>query len=145
MGLTLERCARWFVAEGSGLDMNRVIEGNSPGARPKDGYASLLLIDDQRKSYPIRRQLPEGEGVADLVYRRATFSLQFYREDAVDLAENFDRWAMSEVGLSQAETAFSTGQIDRVRVLTGGTGYAQVQRRLSLTGPGDRWRRGRSM
>ena len=123
MGLALERSTRWFIAEGTGIDRHLVIEGNSPGARPKEGYASLLLVDDRRKSYPIRQQLPAGDGVADLVYRRAMFSLQFYREDAVDLAEKFDRWAMSEVGLSQAETAFSTGQIDRVRVVRGGSGY----------------------
>ena len=124
MGRVLERAVRRFVAEGSGLGNGLVIEGNSRGPGPKDPYASVLLIDDVRRGYPVRRQLPDGAGTAQLVHRRALFSVQFYRPPAVDLAERFDDWAMSETGLLQAETAFSDGRIAGARVLRGGTGFA---------------------
>ena len=121
---SLERAVRVFVAEGSGLPHGWVIPGNSKGVRRKEPYASLLLIDDIRLGYPIRRQLPGGQ-TADLTYRRATYSLQFYREGAVEMARRFDAWAMSENGLTQAETAFADGRIDRARVLRGGTGFGE--------------------
>ena len=122
MGLALERAVRWFVAEGCGLAMNRVTQGNAQGPRPKDPYASLLLMTDLRRGYPVRRQLPNGQ-TADLIYRRAEYSLQFYRKGAVDLAERFDAWAMSENGLTYAEGAFADGKLEHVRVYSGGSGY----------------------
>ena len=39
------------------------------------------------------------------------------------MAEAFDMWAMSENGLTQAETAFADGRIDHLHLLRGGTGY----------------------
>ena len=127
MGQALERAVRWFVAEGTGLATNRVIAGNAQGQRPKEPYASLLLIRDARRGYPIRRDLINGE-TADLVYRRAEFSLQFYRKGAADLAESFDAWAMSTKGLMQAETAFPDGKLDRLRLYSGGSGYTSDPR-----------------
>ena len=131
MGQALERAVRWFVAEGCGLKSDLVIPGDDDkGQRPKAPYASLLLLDDRRKGYPIRRHIPDGEAgagrVADMIYRRAEFSLQFYRKGAVDMAERFDAWAMSPRGLMQAETAFPDGRLERVRVYSGGTGYTSA-------------------
>ena len=127
---------RWFVGQGSGLDSHVVIPGNSPGQRPKATYATVLLLDDQRRGYPVRRQEPLGGGTTDLIYRRATFSVQFYRKDAASLAERFDRWAMSENGLSQAATSFSDGRINRVRVLRSGAGYSDPSVTFSSGGGG---------
>ena len=122
MSQALARSVRIFVAEGSGLPTERVIPGNDKGPRPKDPYASVLLIDDKRRGYPIRRQLEAGQ-TADLVYRRAVYSVQFYRNGSVEIANKFDQWSQSENGLTQAETAFSDGRLNRIRVLNGGSGY----------------------
>ena len=99
----LERNVRSFVAAGSGLATDHVIPGNDDGPRPKEPYASLLLIDDDRLAYPIRYQQPYDETVSTLTYRRAAYSLQFYRDGAVDHARRFVRYAESENGLTFAE------------------------------------------
>ena len=78
MSQALERSVRAYVAEGSDLDPHVVIPGNSSGQRPIMPYSSVLLINDIRKSYPIRKQLTHGQTI-DLIYRRATFSVQWYR------------------------------------------------------------------
>ena len=106
-----------------------VIPGNSRGPRPLPGppkgpYASLLLIEDQRNDYPIRRQMPGGMTI-DMTYRRATYSLQFYRDGSTEFARAFDAWAMSENGLTYAETAFSDGKIVKVVVYEGGEDYEE--------------------
>ena len=101
--LTLDQTLRWFVAAGSGLDRGLVIPGNSKGPRPKDAYASLLLIDDNRLSYPIRYQQPNDEMTSSISYRRATYSLQFYRDGAAERARDFCIYAESENGLTAAE------------------------------------------
>ena len=100
--LEFERTIRAFVADGSRLDPSLVIPGNDAGKRPKDAYASLLLIDDDRLAYPVRYQQPD-ETVTTLTYRRASYSLQFHRDGAVDLARAFVRFAESENGLTAAE------------------------------------------
>ena len=105
----LERTLRSFVAAGSGLATDHVIPGNDKGPRPKEPYASLLLIGDDRLAYPVRYQRPDNEMTTQVTYRRANYSLQFYREGAVDLARAFVRFAESEIGLTVAElrrTAF---------------------------------------
>ena len=119
----LERTLRAYVAQGSGLDPHHVIPGNDPGHRPAKPYASLLLREDRRRGYPIRRQLPNTTMTTDLVYRQAQFSLQFWGDGAGVHAEAFDLWAMSETGLLQAETAFANGRISHIAVIDGGNGY----------------------
>ena len=99
----LERTVRAFVAQGSGLARMRVIPGNDDGPRPKDPYASLLLIDDARRAAPIRYQQPNDETVSTLTYRRANYSLQFFRDGATDHARAFVRFTESENGLTAAE------------------------------------------
>ena len=126
---TLERSIREYVAEGSGLSTQHVIPGNSKGPREIVTYASVLLMSDDRLNYPIRAQRHRMIGgqmtgyTDDLVYRRARYSLQFYRAGATENAVQFDTWAMSENGLTWAQTAFPNGQIDRIRVYDGGSGY----------------------
>ena len=146
---SLERCLRRFVEDafGDGLppyvnEQGRVVRrgfltsgeftvipGNSRGPRPLPGppkgpYASLLLIEDQRNDYPIRRQMSDSMTI-DMTYRRATYSLQFYRDGSTEFARAFDAWAMSENGLTYAETAFSDGKIVKVVVYEGGSGYEE--------------------
>ena len=73
----LERKVRAFVAQGSRLT---VIPGNDDGPRPAAAYASLLMVEDARLAAPIRYQQPNDETVSTLTYRRANYSLQFYRK-----------------------------------------------------------------
>ena len=129
MGQHLERVVRAYIAEGTGLESNLVRPGNAKGPRPKDPYATLLLQNDQRRSYPEHRGLCNTAGIftgtLQVEPRRATYSLQFYRDGAVDLAEAFDRWAQSEIGLIQAQTSFASGggAVRHIRVIQGGSGY----------------------
>ena len=78
--------------------------------------------------------LTHGQTI-DLVYRRATFSVQFYRAGAIDNANRFDFWVMSENGLTYAETAFPDGRISHVRLLNGGSGYTTAPT-VTFTGLG---------
>ena len=97
-----ERTIRTFVASGSGLSGANVIPGNDKNPRPTDAYATLLLVDDPSIGYPIRLQQDDGT-TSSASNRRATFSLQFYREGAIDLARDFVIYAESELGLTDAE------------------------------------------
>ena len=143
MSQHLERVVRAFVAEGSGLDSDHVIPGNAKGPRWKDRYASLLLRTDQRRSYPEHRGLCNAAGLLtgtlQVEPRRAIYSLQFYRDGAVELAERFDRWAQSEVGLLQALTSFASGggSLRHIRVIQGGSGYDEAAPpNVTIVGPG---------
>lgn len=133
---SLERSVRLFVAEGACLDRHDVIEGNPGGQRPKGPYATVLLVDDialKSQGTPIRRAVHADETldlqsvrgqVGEMVYRRATYSVQFYRKTAVARAKRFDQWATSQNGLRWARTAFVDGRLAHIKVLTGGSGYA---------------------
>ena len=98
-----ERTLRAFVAEGSGLATDHVIPGNDRGPRPGMPYASLLLSDDPRLAYPVRYQQPGDEMTTTVSYRRANYSLQFYRDGAAGRARDFCVFAESEIGLTMAE------------------------------------------
>ena len=97
------------MADGAGLwNANRsvcyVIPSHEDAKRPSVGYATLLLITDQRSGFPAFAYregadasdgAPRGETIA-LQYRVADFSLQFYRD--ADVAHDFLDWAESELG-----------------------------------------------
>ena len=95
--LDLARAVRGFVKTATGLT---VIPGNEASPRPATDYATLLLVDDQRKSYPAPVDRADGN-VASTSIRRARFSLQFYR-DALAKAVQFCAWAESVTGLEEA-------------------------------------------
>ena len=96
----LEENVRSFVALGSAIQSKRVIPGNSKGPRPRQVYASLLLIDDTRHAYPIVRETEAGPQT--VTHYRATYSLQFYRSGAADTAKRFVAWVETELGLDAA-------------------------------------------
>ena len=73
------------------------------GHAPKTPTHRFLLIDDNRLAYPVRYQRPDNEMTTTISYRRANFSLQFYRDDAASLARDFCVFAESEIGLTVAE------------------------------------------
>lgn len=133
----LERAVRRYVRDGlcamglppitrkDGEAFPMVISGNTRGYRPLDTYGSLLLMEDQREGYPIFRDLEDGR-VLQMEYRRAVYSLQFYRAGAPDAAGRFDSWVQSENGRTYAETAFSDGRIASIQVLERGGNYSSV-------------------
>ena len=98
----LEQNVRGFVSRGTSLESKDVIPCNDDNPRPRVPYASLLLVEDDRLGYPIRRSLP-NELTRSLQHRRALFSLQFYRKGARDTALSFVTYAESENGLTDAE------------------------------------------
>ena len=98
-----ERTLRRYVALGSGLAPSNVLPGNDRSPRPVDPYASLLFIGPIRRlGYPVRRQ-QTNETTSSISYRRAPYSLQFYRKGAMQLAQDFCIYAESEDGLTIAE------------------------------------------
>ena len=99
----LEEAVRMYVAKGSGLDPKDVIPGNDPHPRPYAPYATLLPFNDRRTGYPARLQDEDAEMTSSSSYRRASFSLQFYRKGAMDYARDFCVWCESEIGLTTAE------------------------------------------
>ena len=112
----VERAVRGYVAKGSGLDSKLVIPGNRRGPVPKEPFASVLLMNE----------LPDGlawtlnEYIANRVYGDATFtdgptfdvktflsssltfSVQWLRDGASDLARRFQLWARSPAGITEA-------------------------------------------
>lgn len=99
MNKAMQRLFRGMVAEGSGLQPNRVIPGNDKGPRPREGYASVLLTDGERRAYP-----DFGSDDAVTTQRRSMLSVQWYRAGAVDAARGFENWAETEPGLDHAES-----------------------------------------
>ena len=148
MSQQLDRSVRAYVARGLGINMNLVRPGNAKGPRPKAAYATVLPISDLRTGAPQYSQMNDGVAVGnqrstdddppgnlapselglptgfrtETAYRR-TYSLQFYRDGALDLANAFERWASSEDGLIAADTAFASygGRLRRIRVHDGGS------------------------
>ena len=142
MSAHLERCLRDFVARGAGLDADKVRPGNAKAARPKDPYATLLLLNDVRRSQPEFIQLNDATtggaaGTLQLTPRRATYSLQFYRDGAAALAELFDYYAMSEAGLIDADTSFASGNgaLKAILMRDSGSGYTTPPA-VTISGPG---------
>lgn len=80
------------------MPAKHVIPGNDGGPAPIEPYATLLLEDDPALARPVRYQQPNGS-VTNVSYRRAAFSLQFYRKGAVERAQAFCLYAESENGL----------------------------------------------
>ena len=120
-GLTpAQRCALMYV----GNDDNH--------SRDTQPHATLLPTLNRRLAYPIRSYNPatglsSNPGVTtQMIYRRQFYSLQFYRRGAYALAEAFDDFAQSPLGLMQEDTAFSDGRIRQIRVIDGGSGYSEA-------------------
>ena len=101
MSVALERAIRAYVARGTSLPYSNVIRSEDNKPRPKDRYATLLLINDVRQGYPQRIRLANGE-MRSWNHRTATYSLQFYRTGANETALAFCDYAESENGLVDA-------------------------------------------
>ena len=93
---------RKYIAAGSGLDTSLVVPANDNKPSPIEPYASLLLLRDPRRAYPVFAQ-QDDETTSSVSYRRAHYSLQFYRKGAVEHAAMFCAFAESENGYTMAE------------------------------------------
>lgn len=110
----LARSVRGYVAQGSGLPSDKVVPGNEMIADnvlvgdadlrvrnapplPAQPYASALLIDDAGVGHPELTAYGDMLGFRQL--RRATYSVQFYGDQAMSLARRFDAWSRSAIGL----------------------------------------------
>ena len=119
----LDDAVRQWVAQGvPDLSIGRVLPGNFGKASPKEPYATVLFIRHEGQGLAIHQQLPDGQ-TAQLLYRRAVYSVQFHRDGAVGRADALDTWSQTENGLLAAETAFSDGQLAYIHILDGGSGY----------------------
>ena len=100
-----ERVVRAFVAEGSGLEKNRVIEGNKNAPSPNELYATVLLIDDGEigTNQVINRDSGRAPGELNIDTQVigsnvARFSVQFYRTGAVDACKCFRKYKSTPNG-----------------------------------------------
>ena len=134
MSEQLDRTIRAYVARATGLDVGLVRPGNAKGQRPKVPYATVLTMRDTRTSAPMYRQMNDAAtglaaGTLTETARRRVYSVQFYREGALDLANAFEAYTADERGLVVASAAFATygGRVRRLHVLDGGA-YSAVPR-----------------
>ena len=141
MSQQLDRTIRAYVARGSGLAANLVRPGNEKSQRPKVPYATVLTMRDIRTSAPMYRQMNNATtglaaGTLTETPRRRTYSVQFYREGALDLANRFEAYTADERGLQTASVAFGTygGRVRRLHVLDGGAYSAPPL--VNIEGPG---------
>ena len=94
-----ERSIRGLVAAGCGLDSRYVIPGNENSPRPSVAYATLLNRRDVPVGYPSTFAIPNHADSLKVTYwRRAEYSLQFYRKGAVHNARRFTEWVFSPPG-----------------------------------------------
>lgn len=106
--LTLERAVRRFVEDGTQLTPRgqNVIPGNDGGPAPNGLYASVLAISQAGDGVPYHTSSarPDGEtlDIQTINTIRATFSVQFYRKGARDLARRFAVWCSSPSGNTAA-------------------------------------------
>ena len=104
--LTLERAVREFVQDGTELFLfprgQKVIKGDQGAPAPKGLYASVLVISQAGDGVPYRTSSvnPDGQtlDIQTINTVRATFSVQFYRQGARDLARRFALWCSSPSG-----------------------------------------------
>ena len=105
--LTLGRAVRKFVNDGTQLSPvgQKVIKGDDLGPRPNGLYASVLVISQAGEGVPYQTSSVNRDGDLDIQTIntiRATFSVQFYRAGARDLARRFVVWCSSASGLEAA-------------------------------------------
>ena len=119
----LEDSVRSFVARGSGIDSGKMIPGNSSGPAPNRRlYATLLLIDHAVQGVPRSRltHVPDTDEIDVLTTStiRDRYSVQWYREGAMDAARRFSIWTSSPEGLESAATGgftfLAVGDVRRI-------------------------------
>lgn len=100
----LERAVRDLVVSGSGLARTHVIKGDANAPRRGEPYASVLQTNDVEQCHPMRRTIIVGDETINREshQQRALFSVQFYRDGAMDRAVAFAAYAVSELGLLEA-------------------------------------------
>ena len=102
-----EAFVRAFVAVGSGIDTRYVVPSQVAGApipsvRP---FASVLLITDTPMGRVTKRDVDDGDGIWNLQYKMATYSVQFYGAGAAEAASRLCGWIESDAGLLAADGA----------------------------------------
>ena len=105
----LERAVRNYVGAGSGLNPDTlVIPGQSKGPAPKEAYATVVLIDETADGTEWTRHVRAGTAEAPTVDATVSesvtvsWSVQFFRRGARDLARTFRVWAQSPLGIAEA-------------------------------------------
>ena len=120
----LERDVREYVAKGSGMEPGKVIPGQTSGPAPSNAYATVLLISELPDGFVWTRN--EGvdrdgsPGIDATVYESLTlsYSVQWFRTGARDLARTFRLWAQSPAGILNAErrglTFYRTSEVRQI-------------------------------
>ena len=125
----LERAIRAYVAKGSGLERACVIPGNQSGPVPKTAFATVLLITGvpdglawTLEEYVANRTYPDATftdgptfDVQAFESTELTYSVQWFRNGAADMARRFSVWARGPLGIAEAArrglTFYRTGPI----------------------------------
>lgn len=90
---------RRIVADGSGLASSAVIPGNDPHPAPQHMYATVLLIASWSDGGAFETPTFDEEGHAHaLLVVGSRFSVQWYRQGAVQAAQRFRLWSETQDG-----------------------------------------------
>ena len=100
------RVVRRIVAEGSGIDSSLVIPGNDPHPAPQSLYASVLLVNSwvQGAAYDggtVRDEVTSLDVPSVVLNVTSVYSVQWYREGAMDVGVRFRMWCESSDGASR--------------------------------------------
>ncbi len=116
----IERSVRSFVARGSELHTRQVIPANDGRSALLGFYATVLMISPSVQGIPeSHRSLSSVPGEIDVLTTgsiRARYSVQWFREGAMDAARRFSIWTSSPEGLeAAAELGIATLLVSEVR------------------------------
>ena len=95
----LQNAVQLLVKNGTGLV---AIPGNTAGASPMGAYATVYLLSDADSGLPfeVLKEEEDETTITRHTYsgRRAIFSLQFYRDGAIDAARRLKQFVRVEAG-----------------------------------------------
>lgn len=97
----LDRKARAFVVQATGLSQNKVIPGNDPHPEPRGSYATVLEITKLGSGIDSEVARETGATTFRLDHkgrRSITYSVQFYRDGAADFIEGLLSYAATTPG-----------------------------------------------
>lgn len=99
----IDRVARKFVALGANIAPESVIPANETAPAPQGLYATVLRLAEDRPGTADDRYEVSGDMVTatSTTWPSASFSVQFFRDGAMQAASRLQQWLLSPLGIEQ--------------------------------------------